>query len=91
MLEEQHKHEVVKATRVREPIGEPAQSVPKEVMEDVQAKKAGLKPLKVARNSRARPDQGKSNTDRQGYQKPTHIGIGIYKTKKYLPFCMDQA
>ena len=39
-------------------------------MEDFEAKKAGLKPLKLARDNRARPDQNKSNMDKQGYQTP---------------------
>jgi len=62
------RHKVVKATW--EPIREPAQNVPKEVMEDFEAKKAGLKPLKLARDNRAKPDQAKSNIDKQGYQMP---------------------
>ena len=37
------RHAVVKATW--QPIREPAQNVPREVMEDCEAKKAGLKPL----------------------------------------------
>ncbi len=58
------RHAVVTATW--QPIREPAQNVPKELME------AGLKPLKLARDNRARPDQGKSNMDKQGYQMPAH-------------------
>ena len=53
------RHAVVKATW--EPIREPAQNVPKEVMEDFEARTAGLKPLKLARDNRARPDQSKSH------------------------------
>jgi len=64
------RHAVVKATW--EPIREPAQNVPKEVMEDFEARKAGLKPLKLARDNHARPDQGKSNMDKQGFQMPIH-------------------
>ncbi len=64
------RHAVVKATW--EPIREPAQNVPKEVMEDFEARKAGLKPLKLAKDNRARPDQGKSNMDKQGFQMPIH-------------------
>ena len=64
------RHAVVKATW--EPIREPAQKVPKEVMEDFEARKAGLKPLKLARDTCARPDQGKSNMDKQGYPMPVH-------------------
>ena len=60
------RHAVVKATW--QPIREPAQSVPREVMEDFEAKKAGLMPLKLARDNRARPNQDKSNMDKQGYQ-----------------------
>ncbi len=75
-------HAVVKATW--EPIREPAQNVPKEVMEDFEARKAGLKPLKLARDNRARPDQNKSNMDKKGYQTPV-------QDKKCLPFCMNQA
>ncbi len=63
-------HAVIKATW--EPIREPAQNVPKEVMEDFEAKKAGLEPLKLAKDNRARPDQGKSNMEKQGFQMPTH-------------------
>ena len=59
------RHKVVNATW--EPIREPAQSVPKEVMEDFEAKKAGLKPLKLARANCARPDQHQSNIDKQGF------------------------
>ena len=55
-----------------EPIREPAQNVPKEVMEDFEARKAGLKPLKLAKDNRARPDQSKSNMDKQGFQMPIH-------------------
>ena len=61
-------HAVLKATW--ELIREPAQNLLKEVMEDFEAKKAGLKPLKLARDSRARPDQDQSNMDKQGYQMP---------------------
>jgi len=64
------RHAVVKATW--EPIREPAQNVPKEVMEDFEARKAGLKPLKLAKDNRARPDQGMSNMDKQGFQMPIH-------------------
>ena len=64
------RHAVVKATW--EPIREPAQNVPKEVMEDFEARKAGLKPLKLVKDNRARPDQGKSNMDKQGFQMPIH-------------------
>lgn len=46
------RHAVVKATL--QPIREPAQNVPREVMEDFEAKKAALKPLKMARDHRAR-------------------------------------
>ena len=63
-------HAVVKAGW--EPIREPAQNLPKEVMEDFEARKAGLKPLQLARDNRARPDQGKSNMDKQSYQMPAH-------------------
>jgi hypothetical protein len=59
---------VVKATWER--IRELAQNVPKEAMEDFEARKAGLKPLKLARGNHARPDQDKSNIDKQGYQMP---------------------
>ena len=62
------RHAVVKATW--EPIREAAQNVPKEVIEDFEARKAGLKPLKLARDNRARPDQDKSNMDKQGYWTP---------------------
>ncbi len=62
------RHAVVKAAW--QPIREPAQNVPREVMEDFEAKKAGLKPLKLARDNCARPDQAKSNMDKQGYQTP---------------------
>ncbi len=72
-------HEVVKATWIRKP----AQDVPKEVMKDFEAKKAGLKPLKLARDNCARPDQAKSNIDKA-------IRC-LYRTKKCLPFCMNQA
>jgi len=61
-------HEAVKAKW--EPIRKSAQNVPKEVMEDFEANKAGLKPLKLVRDNRARPDQAKSNIDKQGYQMP---------------------
>jgi len=61
---------VVKATW--EPIREPAQNVPKEVMEDFEARKAALKPLKLAKDNRAKPDQSKSNMDKQGFQMPIH-------------------
>jgi hypothetical protein len=64
------RHAVVEATWA--PIREPAQNVLKEVMEDFAAKKAGLKPLELARDNRARPDQGRSNMDKQGYQMPVH-------------------
>ena len=64
------RHAVVKATW--EPIREPAQNVPKEVMEDFEARKAGLDPLKLAKDNRARPDQSKSNMDKQGFQMPIH-------------------
>ncbi len=64
------RHAVVKATW--EPIREPAQNVSREVMEDFEARKAGLKPLKLAKDNRARPDQGKSNMDQQGFQMPIH-------------------
>jgi hypothetical protein len=64
------RHAVVKATWG--PIREPAQNVPKEVMEDFEARKAGLKPLKLAKDNRARPDQGKANMDKQGFQMPIH-------------------
>ena len=64
------RHAVVKATWG--PIREPAQNVPKEVMEDFEARKAGLKPLKLAKDNRARPDQSKSNMDKQGFQMPIH-------------------
>ena len=47
-------HAVVKATW--ELIREPAQNVPKEVMKDFEARKAGLKPVKLARDNCARPD-----------------------------------
>ena len=63
-------HAVVKATWGQ--IREPAQNVPKEVMEDFEARKAGLKPLKLAKDNRARPDQGKANMDKQGFQMPIH-------------------
>lgn len=56
---------MVKATW--EPIKEPAQIVPKEVMEDFEARKAGLKPSKLAKDNCARPDQ-----DKQGFQVPMH-------------------
>ncbi len=64
------RHAVVKATW--EPIREPAQNVSKEVMEDFEARKAGLKPLKLAKDIRARPDQNMSNMDKQGFQMPIH-------------------
>ncbi len=64
------RHAVVKATW--ELIREPAQNVPKEVMENFEARKAGLKPLKLAKDNRARPDQSKSNMDKQGFQMPIH-------------------
>ena len=41
-------------------------------MEDFEARTAGLKPLKLAKDKCARPNQGKSNTDKQGYQMPVH-------------------
>ncbi len=41
-------------------------------MEDFEARKAGLTPLKLAKDNRARPDQGKSNMDKQGFQMPIH-------------------
>ena len=41
-------------------------------MEDVEARKAGLKPLKLGKDNRARPDQSKSNMDKQGFQMPIH-------------------
>ncbi len=63
------RHAVVQATW--EPIREPAQNVPKEVMEDFEARKAGLKSLKLAKD-RARLDQSKSIMDRQGFQMPIH-------------------
>ena len=61
-------HEVMKATW--EPIREPAKNVPKEMMDDFEATKAGLKPIKLARDNGAKPDQNKSNIDKQGYQMP---------------------
>ncbi len=61
------RHAVLKATW--DPIREPGQNVPKEVME---ARKAGLKPVKLAKDNRARPDQGKSKMDKQGCQMPIH-------------------
>ncbi len=64
------RHAVVKATW--EPIREPAQNVPKEVMEDLEARKAGLKPLKLAKDNHAKPDQSKSNMDKRGFQMPIH-------------------
>ena len=59
------RHAVVQATW--EPIREPAQNVPRRFKEDFEARKAGLKPLKLAKDNRARPDQGKSNVDKQGF------------------------
>lgn len=41
-------------------------------MEDFEARKAGLKLVKLAKDNCARPDQGKSNMDKQGYQMPVH-------------------
>ncbi len=38
----------------------------------LEARKAGLKPLKLAKQICARPDQGKSNMDKQGFQMPIH-------------------
>ena len=64
------RHAVVKATW--EPIREPAQNVPKEVMEDFEARQAGLKPLKLARDDCVRPEQSKSKMDKQGFQMPIH-------------------
>ena len=61
-------HEVAKATW--ETIREPAKNRPQEAMQDFEAKKAGLKPLKLARDNDARKDQEKSNLDKQGYQMP---------------------
>ena len=63
-------HALVKATW--QPIRAPAQNVPKEVMKDFEARKAGLKPVKLAKDNRARPDRGKSNIDKQGYQMPVN-------------------
>ncbi len=39
-------------------------------MKDFEARKAGLKPLKLAKDDCARPDQGKATMDKQGYQMP---------------------
>ena len=50
------RHSVVKAAW--ESIKEPIQNVPNEVMEDFEAKQAGLEPLKLAKDNHARPDQG---------------------------------
>ena len=41
-------------------------------MEDFEARKVGLKLVKLAKDNCARPDQGKSNMDKQGYQMPVH-------------------
>jgi len=41
-------------------------------MEDFEARKAGLDPLKLAKDNRARPHQSKSNMDKQGFQMPIH-------------------
>ncbi|DBA93442.1 TPA: hypothetical protein ACH3X1_015735 [Trebouxia sp. C0004] len=46
------RHTVVKATW--EPIREPAQNVSKEVMEDFEARKTGLEPLKLAKSRKTR-------------------------------------
>ncbi len=37
-----------------------------------EARKAGLEPLKLAKDNHARPDQSKSNMDKQGFQMPIH-------------------
>ncbi len=75
------RHAVVKATW--EPIREPAQNVPKEVMEDFEARKAGIKPLKLAQNNCARPDQSQIWTNK-AFRCP-------YMTEKRLPSYMNQA
>ncbi len=75
------RHAVFKATW--ELIREPAQNVQKEVMEYLKARKAGLKPLKVAKDNCGRPDQGKSNMDKQCFQMPIHAN-------KRLPAYMSQ-
>ena len=59
------RHAAVKATW--EPIREPTQNVPKEVMEDFEARKAWLKPLKLAKDNGSN-----SNMDKQGFQMPIH-------------------
>ena len=41
-------------------------------MEDFEARKTGLKPVKLAKDNRARPDQDMSNMDKQGFQMPIH-------------------
>ena len=75
-------HAVVKATW--QLIREPAQNVPREVMEHIEARQAGLKPLKLAWDNRARPDQDQSNMDKQGYQT-------LDKIRECLPSCTNQA
>jgi len=59
---------VVKVKVTWESIREAAQNVSKDVMEDLEAKKAGLKHLKLFRDSCIRPHQAKPNIDKQGYQ-----------------------
>ncbi len=60
-------HEVVCVTW--EPI-RASPELPKELTEHFKAKKAGFKPIKLARENRARRDEDKSNMDKQGYQMP---------------------
>ena len=55
------------------------------MMEDFEAKKAGLEPIKLTRDNGGRPYQYKSNIDKQGYQMPVP-----YKTKKFLPFSANR-
>ena len=76
------RHAVVEATQ--QAIREPAQNVPKEVMEGFEAKKAGLEALKLARTI----------VPNQIYISQTWTNRAIrhpHKTRKYPPSCTDQA
>lgn len=57
-----------------------AQNVPKEVMEDFDATNAGLKPLKLARNNCARPDQNRTNRARMLMQ-DKEVSAFLYKSR----------